>query len=1044
MAEKTFRSPGVFENEIDLTQRTQGPLGTPAGIIGTAERGPAFVPVTVGSMADFETKFGNLDSKKFGPYAVKAFLNQSSAATYVRVLGGGANASDADISTTESQGSVKNAGFKVAPITTDPRQVKGAVQMIAARHYVSASETYAPRIFTDNDSFPGGGADGFVNLIRGVIFTTNTSAVGVLSASLFAPDMKGGDNTSALGASGPMKNQFKIFVSSSNDSFGTTDGELGVKIFTASLDPRDKNYIRNVLNTNPEKFEEEQHLLYAAYDVEASLAAVTNNGIGVAMLSGSGNTSPNNTAGQSFLSSYGRFDTRYTTPKTTEIISQPFGKKEFDLFHFESLDDGAFSNSEYKISIANIRGSTDALNPYGTFTVFVRSYNDSDQAPEIIEQFSNCNLNPDSESFIGAMIGDRRLKFNFDAASESERKLVSLGAYSNKSNLIRVVLSSELQSGEVPKSALPFGFKGLPVLKTNDTLTDVPIASTAKSRLHAKGLLSAPGAAPNISGSIIPPVPFVFKVTKGAVSTSANFAGDPGALENEDPSIYWGVKTTLLAPDSTLHPNATSATANSVLNSNLNGGINQGLKDMLKFSGISLMDNLVTGSGVNDLNNNKFTLARVALSAQAGGSATGFYTDAEITGAVGPYMREAAYLRDAKLENASYVASDGTRANRITFGTLAAQTSSVTFNKFTDYMKFTTVLHGGFDGLNILDKNAARMNDKSISIDTDGGASTSFTSPGLAVNAAGTGLDNNGINSYRSAALSILDPYTTNINILAIPGIREPFVTDFVLDKNTDYGMSLYLMDIPSYDKNNNRLYDDASVRPEVQATVSKFEGRNVDNSSAASYFPDVSIEDNTNNKIVDVPSSVAAIGALAVTDKTRYPWFAPAGFDRGSLSNVQSAKVKLNAADKDSLYDARINPIATFPRIGPGGTPGYVIFGQKTLQQARSALDRVNVRRMLLEVKRQVVAVANNFVFEQNTPALRKKFVAQVTPLLATVQAQSGIEKFKVVMDDTNNSQADIESNKLNGRIVLVPTRAIEFVSLDFVITNAGVSFEE
>jgi len=256
--------------------------------------------------------------------------------------------------------------------------------------------------------------------------------------------------------------------------------------------------------------------------------------------------------------------------------------------------------------------------------------------------------------------------------------------------------------------------------------------------------------------------------------------------------------------------------------------------------------------------------------------------------------------------------------------------------------------------------------------------------------------------------------------------------------------MSLYLMDIPSYDKDRNRLYDDSSVRPEVQATVAKFEARGVDNSSAASYFPDVSITDNTNNKIVDVPSSVAAIGALAVTDKTRYPWFAPAGFDRGSLSSVQAVKAKLNAADKDSLYDARINPIATFPRIGPGGTPGYVIFGQKTLQQARSALDRVNVRRMLLEVKRQVVAVANNFVFEQNTPALRKKFVAQVTPLLATVQAQSGIEKFKVIMDNTNNSQADIESNRLNGRIVLVPTRAIEFVSLDFIITNAGVSFEE
>ena len=1041
MAEKTFRSPGVFENEVDLTQRTQGPLGTPAGIVGTAERGPAFVPVTVGSMADFETKFGNLDSKKFGPYAVNAFLNQASSATYVRVLGGGANTTDSDISTTESQGSVRNAGFKIAPDVSDGRQVKGAVQMIAARHYVSASEAFSPRMFTDNDSYPGGGADGFVNLIRGVIFTTNTSAVGVLDGAEDGTNISAVSNVAALSTSGIMDGKFKIYVSSSSDSFGTVDGQSGVRIFTASLDPRDKNYIRSILNTNPEKFEEEGHLLYAAYDVEAALATVTNSGDAVAMLSGSSSTSTNNTAGDAFLTSFGRFDTRYTSPKTTEIISQPFGQKEFDLFHFESLDDGAFSNDKYKISIANIKGSTDPLNPYGTFTVFVRAYDDSDSSPEIIEQFPNCDLNPDSETFIGAMIGDRRLKYNFDAADESERKLVSLGSFSNKSNLVRVVLSAELQSGEIPKTALPFGFKGLPVLKTNDTLTDTP-SDSQDSRLYSLGLVGNDAA--QISGSILPPVPYVFKVTKGAVSTSGEFAGYPGALEDEDPSIYWGVKTTLLAPDSELHPNARGKAANTVLNSNLNGGVNQGLKDMLKFSGISLMDNLTTGSGQNDLNNNKFSLARVALSTQAGLTATGFYNDTEITGAVGPYMREAVYLRDAKLNNVSYVATDGTRGNRITFGTLAAQTSSVTFNKFTDYMKFTTVFHGGFDGLNILDKDAARMNDKSVSIDAGGGASTTFTSPGLAVNAAGSGLDNNGINSYRAAALTILDPYTTNINILAVPGIREPFVTDFVADKNTEYGMSLYLMDIPSYDKNQNRLYDGSSVRPEVQATVSKFEARGLDNNSAASYFPDVSITDEVNNKIVDVPSSVAAIGALAFTDKTRYPWFAPAGFDRGSLSNVEAVRAKLNAADKDTLYDARINPIATFPRIRTGGTPGYVIFGQKTLQQARSALDRVNVRRMLLEVKRQVVTVANKFVFEQNTPALRKKFVAQVTPLLATVQAQSGIEQFKVVMDNTNNSQADIESNRLNGRIVIVPTRAIEFVSLDFIITNAGVSFEE
>ena len=111
-------------------------------------------------------------------------------------------------------------------------------------------------------------------------------------------------------------------------------------------------------------------------------------------------------------------------------------------------------------------------------------------------------------------------------------------------------------------------------------------------------------------------------------------------------------------------------------------------------------------------------------------------------------------------------------------------------------------------------------------------------------------------------------------------------------------------------------------------------------------------------------------------------------------------------------------------------------------MQKAKSALDRVNVRRLLLEVKRSVVQVANNLVFEQNTPALRARFVSEVAPLLAIVQAQSGIEKFKIVCDDSNNTQADVEGNRLNGKIVIVPTRTIEFISLDFVITNAGVDF--
>jgi phage tail sheath protein FI len=136
-------------------------------------------------------------------------------------------------------------------------------------------------------------------------------------------------------------------------------------------------------------------------------------------------------------------------------------------------------------------------------------------------------------------------------------------------------------------------------------------------------------------------------------------------------------------------------------------------------------------------------------------------------------------------------------------------------------------------------------------------------------------------------------------------------------------------------------------------------------------------------------------------------------------------------------LYDSRINPIAVFPNAG------FVIFGQKTLQMKKSALDRINVRRMLLEVKRLIVSVANNILFEPNTPQTRARFVGSVTPLLALVQAQAGIESFQVVMDDTNNTTEDYESNRLNGRIIVVPTRAIEFIAIDFIITRSGVMFE-
>jgi phage tail sheath protein FI len=281
------------------------------------------------------------------------------------------------------------------------------------------------------------------------------------------------------------------------------------------------------------------------------------------------------------------------------------------------------------------------------------------------------------------------------------------------------------------------------------------------------------------------------------------------------------------------------------------------------------------------------------------------------------------------------------------------------------------------------------------------------------------------------------DPMVTRINILAIPGIRDSFVTDRAADRTRDYSQAIYLMDIPSYTDGDVRIFDGDDLRPNVEKTRAKMDSRAVDNNYAAAYFPDVSMIDDRNGNPVKVPASIAALAALGFNDSVAYPWFAPAGFNRAALSNVVNVATRLNSADRDNLYDSRVNPIASFPQAG------FVIFGQKTLQQARSALDRVNVRRMLLEVKRLVSSVATKLVFEQNTPGTRAKFISQVTPLLATIQSQQGVDQFRVIMDDSNNTVDDVESNRLNGRIVLVPTRAVEFIAIDFIITNSGVSFE-
>lgn len=1000
--EQTFRSPNFYEREIDQSTPAQGgPVGVPAGVIGTSRKGPAFVPVTVANFDEFASIFGTLDSKYFGPYAVNEFLKNKASLTYLRVLGAGANELDSDITTTLTTGRVTNAGVKIegsAATHDELGRHNGVVQFIAARHSLQANEAYGMPMFTDNDSYSAS----TVNLIRGMVLLASGARLMVLDGDESAVGAFDGSNPDDYASIA--SNKFKLVISSTlGNAFSNNDGNAGVKIFTASLNPTSTDYFAKVMNRDPDRFVADQHLLYADFAVDDEVATAT----GVAVLSGSAATS--STSGETstvMRNAYGALDTRYKTPASPSFISQPFGATEYDLFHFEAIDDGEYANKLYKISISNLKASLDDSYRYGTFTVEVRDYDDTDTNPKILERYPNCSLDPQSSNYVAKKIGDRKVYFNFDATIDTERRIVTSGKYPNNSSRIRIVMNDQVERSQIPETTLPFGFRGVEVLKTNDSLND-----TAGSSPRVVGVLGA-SVGSSLSGSILPPVPFRFKVTKGSTINTANWPGEPGPSELTNTALYWGAK--FERNTSPLNPNVTSEK-------------NELLSAFTKFLGIKKLDVLVTSSGADSLNNNKFTLSKVALANTS---------LSHLTASVNDHMREAAYIRDASVNFANYTITDATLGNRLTLAAILANDTAANFNRFSPFTKFTTFMLGGYDGLNFLDRDARRMNDKATSFDSSGGAEASYIAPGLLINPNGSGQSNSNVISYKTAVNIMTDPLVVNINILTIPGIRESFITDYAMDKTRDYGLAYYILDIPNYDDSITRLYDDSTGRSDVDQTAAQLDSRAVDNNYAGTYYPSVYIDDTVNKKRVKVPASVAAMGAIGFNDKAAYPWFAPAGFNRASLDFVKNVENRLNVTDRDRLQDSRINPIATFPKLG------YVIYGQKTLQIAKSALDRVNVRRLLLEIKRIIIDIALKLTFEQNTPAVRQKFVSESNQQLGLIKVQSGIEKFKVVMNETNNSQEDIDLNKLNGKVIVIPTKTAEFISIDFVITNSGISF--
>lgn len=1035
MAEQTFKSPGFFDTETvrERNQNLEQTITTvPAGIAGFSEKGPAFVPTTIHSYERFVEIFGEANPDYPSTLAAKKFLENRDALTFVRVLGAGANTLGSHFTETERIGTVENAGFILTASsysTITDKFAYGAVQFICAEHDIESGEANGYPVFASNNTTLSTDA----MLVRGVLFTTTGSKFTVLDHDdNFNPasnkDFSGctSDNTPAS----EMYEKFKLVLTCSDGGLDTVDGFAGARIFSASLDPANDAYISKILNTDPSRFQIDKHLLYLHFPVEKEIAslATTNlksSTVSVGLLSGSEGITA--ASGESFNNVFGNFKTRYQAPRTTSFISQPFGSIEYDLFHLECIDDGRYANDLFKVSISGIKKSDDPSNPYPTFNVELRAKKDIDTSPQVIESYVSCDLNPDSENFIAKKIGDMKLVYNFDTEESAERRILVQGTYPNVSSRIRVILSSNIVNESIPKEAVPFGFRGLPLLKTfNEEPSESSLDLGGNQNARFKKPVDGVGnSVDSLTGSILPPVPFRFKITTGEANSSPDYTGEGSLKEGVSKALHWGVKFERVP--------AAGEIASPISRPNESIVYNELLDNLSKFQGIQKLDALLTGSGADSFHHNKFTLSKVTLGKRLEtGETLADYTGF-LTGSARDIMKDAGYIRNASLNLNDYTYGDPNLSlQRLTLASLLSLTSSVYFNRFSEYSKFTNMFYGGFDGTNILDADMAAMNDRASSADS-GGKGVNSPSVGLSMT-FGAGDSNATVNSYKEAVNLLTDPAQSRINLLCIPGIRSDELLSHAIDRVENYSKALLLMDVPHIDTNSNRLYEDSTASTNVRNTVETFDGRNYDTSYAAAYFPDVVIDDN--GKRIKAPATVAALSAIGFNDNTSFPWFAPAGFNRGSLNFVKSAKARLNKEERDVVYEGRVNPISTFPKNG------YVIFGQKTLQRARTSLDRVNVRRMLLEVKRVISDAAIGFVFEANTPEVRSAFKNKVDNRLISVQENQGIDQFKVIIDSTNNTQSDIDNNVLNGRIVLVPTRTIEFISIDFVISNSGVDF--
>jgi hypothetical protein len=668
------------------------------------------------------------------------------------------------------------------------------------------------------------------------------------------------------------------------------------------------------------------------------------------------------------------------------------------LFKFVGVNGhGEWLQNNIKISILNIRASSNENVPYGTFDVVIRRVNDADTAPDILERFSGCSLDPSSMNYIAAKIGDTKLEW--DAL---EKRYREYGNYPNQSEYIRVVMNDTVDNGGANAELLPFGVYG-------------PPRFTSWSAYSSS--LAVTDSYPSTTGYASHDIPNMPATTNGRFLYSGGSAGAGN-------SIHWG-SVDITYPAVATRTNCVASTADGTdptknsyfglqtSKSKTTQVTDPGYSDYVKAFGKDIIGDASWNDNYGESGYSGLTEQWIVSLDEVVITSGSSYSTTNPSNAI----------TEATWTSGSYKAGTSWNAAATQSGLGAARYKNMLDSKIN---RFTSPMWGGFDGFDITERNPFR--------------NTKL--------ASGTETNNYAYYTIKRAIDTVADAEVVEMNAACVPGLTNENLTKYLVDVCEERADALAVIDLTggftprADDTSSNKTSTDR--KGDLDTVISNIKNRNLNSSYGACYYPWVRVRDDLNGTFITMPPSVVALGVMANTERAADVWFAPAGFNRGGLSTgagglpVINVETKLTSRNRDDLYEVNINPIASFP------SEGIVVFGQKTLQATQSALDRINVRRLMIFVKRGISRIASTTLFQPNVSATWNSFKSKADNFLGDVKIRFGVDDFRVVLDETTTTADLIDRNIMYAKIFIKPTRAIEFIAVDFIITRSGASFED